>query len=195
MVRILKIYSLCNFQVYTIALLIVTIMLYIKSSELIQLITESFFILTNISWFPLLPSHWQPPCFCLHEFDYSNYFKLAESYSLCLWLPYFTEHSVLKFHPCGYILQNSLIFKGWIIFHVSIYHIFFIYPSADGHLGCFHTVAVVNSAAVNKVCRNLNILWRGTSLVAQGLRVYLVMQGTQVWFLVGERRSHMLMIN
>ena len=30
-----------------------------------------------------------------------------------------------------------------------MYHNFFIYLSADGHLGCFHIVAIVNSAAVN----------------------------------------------
>ena len=32
---------------------------------------------------------------------------------------------------------------------VSIYHIFFIQSSVDGHLGCFYVLAVVNSAAVN----------------------------------------------
>ena len=28
-------------------------------------------------------------------------------------------------------------------------HIFFIHSSVDGHLGCFHDLAIVNSAAVN----------------------------------------------
>ena len=32
---------------------------------------------------------------------------------------------------------------------VYMYYIFFIYPSVDGHLGCFYALAIVNSAAMN----------------------------------------------
>ena len=31
---------------------------------------------------------------------------------------------------------------------VCVYHIFFIHASVDGHLACFHVLAIVNSAAV-----------------------------------------------
>ena len=38
----------------------------------------------------------------------------------------------------------------WLIFHcIYIHHIFFIYSSVDGHLGCFHVLGIVNCAAMN----------------------------------------------
>ena len=41
---------------------------------------------------------------------------------------------------------------GWIVFPcICMYHIFFICSSVDGHVGCLHFLAVVNSAAVNVV--------------------------------------------
>ena len=45
-------------------------------------------------------------------------------------------------------LFHSFLWLGSIPLYMW-YHIFFIYSSVDGHLGCFHVSAVVNSAAMN----------------------------------------------
>ena len=37
-----------------------------------------------------------------------------------------------------------------------LYHSFLIHSSADGHLGCFHVLAIINSAAMNWI-KDLNI--------------------------------------
>ena len=35
--------------------------------------------------------------------------------------------------------------------YVCVYNIFFIHPSVDGHLGCFHMLAIVNNPVMNIV--------------------------------------------
>ena len=55
---------------------------------------------------------------------------------------------------CVYVNPKLLIYPSplspLVISHcVYIYHFFFTHSSVDGHLGCFHDLAIVNSAAMN----------------------------------------------
>ena len=66
-----------------------------------------------------------------------------------LFLTHFILYNRFWVHPPHQNWLKYVPFYGWVIFHCVYVSHFFIHSSVDGHLGCFHVLAVANSAAVN----------------------------------------------
>ena len=67
-----------------------------------------------------------------------------------------------------------------------MYHSFFIHSAVDGHLGCFHVLAIVNSATMNiGVHVSFSIIVFSGYMPSNGIVVHMV-----VLFLVFLRNLH-----
>ena len=74
---------------------------------------------------------------------------------------------------------------------VGVGHTFLIQSSVDGHLGCFHGLAIVNSAAMNTevhVSFQISVfiffpnVYPGVELLGHMVTLFLVFQGTSILF-------------
>ena len=85
-------------------------------------------------------------------------------------------------------LFHSFLWVSNIPLYIHKYHITFIHSSVDGHLGCFHVLATVNSATMNigvhvpfriEFCLDACL---GVGLLDHMLTLFLVFKGSSILF-------------
>ena len=136
-------------------------MLYSRFSSVIYFIHISVYMSIPISQF--IPPPFPPlvsirlfsmsvslflSCKPVHLYRFSRFHIYMLIYDICFSLSDLL-HSVWQSLGPSTSLQMTQFHSFLWLNNISLYHIFFIHSSVSGHLGCFHDLAIVNSAAVN----------------------------------------------
>jgi hypothetical protein len=66
----------------------------------------------------------------------------------CLSEPGFTLHDILQMHPSAFS-PHVIIPDAWVKLHCVYRSHFLDYSSVVGHLSCFHSLGILNSAVIN----------------------------------------------
>ena len=90
------------------------------------------------------------PCKPVHLYHFSRFHIYALIYNIFFSLSDLLHSVWQSLGPSTSLQMTRFCSFLWVIFYcVYMYHIFFIHSSVDGHSGCFHDLAIVNSAAMN----------------------------------------------
>ena len=58
-------------------------------------------------------------------------------------------HGIISFFLWLSYIPLCVHTHAYVYKHIHIYHIFSTHSSVDGHLGCSHVLAIINSATMN----------------------------------------------
>ena len=161
--RTFKIHSLSNFQTWNAILLTIVPMLYIKSPRHTYFLTECLYLLTPFTHLANLPTFFPSGTY------YINLLSAFMSFVLFVCFLDFTSkwnHEAFVFlwsislriipsRPTCVGTNGKISFSLWLnniplyVYTNSSIHLFIIYSSINGHLGCFYILATVNNAAIN----------------------------------------------
>lgn len=110
-------------------------------------------VVTTVLWF------YEFDCFRLHMWMRSCRIRLSLSGS-------FLFARCPQVHPRCHTGQDFILFQGRIISQCIYTHrIFFIHSSINGHLDCFHVLAIMTNAAVNT---GVQMVFQDTDFVSFG---------------------------